>query len=637
MTGKRLLAILLCVAVQQQADGSFKAVSGEGTPENLIVDTLALKSEDWNKKSEGYRGIAADLMKGIAVAAGVVAQGMGQQAPEIKLGSSSSQKTSATTQQGSSLSAGDQLVLAAKDKVTLIAADVSTEGTAVLSGKNVTLEAAAETRSSESSHSEHTVGGLGSKLKKDELSLGGMQEVKTTETTRTTETTHKGTTLNAGNLAVLATQDVNIVASDVKVAQNAIVQAGGDVNVTGKQNTTSTETRTEVETTTVAVGVRNAYVDTALAVKAAKEAYEAAQEADRAYDEAKKRVDSGELAKAALDDYKTNRDMARASAAQAEIAAAAALKGAAVAASQSGGTGFYVSGSAQKETTSTSTTQTASTWQGSSIDAGSLVISGQNTTIEGSDITAGWLSLNSDKVLITAGIDQYKNETSSSTKSVSASGGSNGSASASASTSSSKSSSTSLQNVNSRINVGHLESDADSFTLRGAEVTANTADLNVGSLTVQSLQDTSESSNSSKSTSVGVSNSTSKNGSAQSANVGVNRSSGSSEAQEVGNQTQLLIADGAKSQITAKDTTLIGGLIANATQNKDGTLTDHGKLNLTTGKRCPSDARCGCRQTHSGQLRQACFRYGWQASNVFQCDAGAKGQSLRKYLLGKFA
>jgi hypothetical protein len=600
MTGKRLLAILLCVAVQQQADGSLKAVNGEGTPENLIVDTLALKSESWNEKSEGYRGIAADLMKGIAVAAGSIAQSMDMKAPEIKLGESSRQKDTAITQQSSQLSAGEQLVLAAQNNVTLIGAEVSTEGTAVLSGRNVTLEAAAETSTSETSRSEHTVGGLGGKLNKDEVSLGGMQEVEITETTTTTSTTHKGTTLNVGNLAVLATQDVNIVASKVEVEGQAIVQAGGDVNVTGKQDTTSTEKRTDIETTTVALAVRNAYVDTAMAVKALKDAFDALKDADKAYDDAKKRVESGELAKAALKDYETNRAMAAVNLAQAEIAAAASIAGAATAASQSMGTGFYVSGSAQKEVATTSTTQTASMWQGSSIDAGSLSISGQSTTIEGSDITAGWLTLDSDKVLITAGIDQYKNETSSSTKSVSASGGSNGSASASASTSSSKSSSTSLQNVNSRINVGHLESDADSFTLRGAEVTANTADLNVGSLTVQSLQDTSESSNSSKSTSVGVSNSTSKNGSSQSANVGVNRSNGSSEAQEVGNQTQLLIADGAKSQITAKDTTLIGGLIANATKNEDGTLTDHGKLNLTTETLTVSDLQDKSESEQSG-------------------------------------
>lgn len=590
------------VAVQQQADGSFVAVNGEGTPQNLIVDTLALKSESWNEKSEGFRGIAADLMKGIAVVAGSIAQTLDMKPPEIKLGESSSKKETTISQQSSTLSAGDQLVLAAQNNVTLIGADVSTEGTAVLSAANVTLEAAAETSTSETSHSEHTVGGMGSKLNKDEVSLGGMKEVKTTETTTTTSTTHKGTTLNVGNLAVLATQDVNIVASKVEVEGQAIVQAGGDVNVTGKQDTTSTETRTDIETTTVAVAVRNAYMDAAMAAKAAKEAYEAAEKADKAYDDAKKRVDSGELAKAALKDYETNRDMARVAAAQAAVAAVAAIAGAGTAASQSMGTGFYVSGSAQKEVTSTSSTQTASLWQGSSIDAGSLVISGKNTTIEGSDITAGWLTLDSDKVLITAGIDQYKTETSSSTKSVTASGGTNGSASASASVSSSKSSSTSLENVNSRINVGHLESDADSFTLRGAEVITETADLNVGKLTIQSLQDTSEGSNSSKGYNVGVSSSQNKETSttSQSVSVGVNKSSGSSESQEVGNQTQLLITDGANSQITAKDTILIGGLIANATQNKDGTLTDHGQLNLTTGTLTVSDLQDRSESEQSG-------------------------------------
>ncbi|EGI78237.1 hypothetical protein HGR_02113, partial [Hylemonella gracilis ATCC 19624] len=39
--------------------------------------------------------------------------------------------------------------------------------------------------------------------------------------------------------------------------------------------------------------------------------------------------------------------------------------------------GFYANACAQTEVTTTSTTQTASIWQGSSIDAGSLVISGQ--------------------------------------------------------------------------------------------------------------------------------------------------------------------------------------------------------------------------------------------------------------------
>ncbi|WP_319946208.1 hemagglutinin repeat-containing protein, partial [Hylemonella gracilis] len=219
---------------------------------------------------------------------------------------------------------------------------------------------------------------------------------------------------------------------------------------------------------------------------------------------------------------------------------------------------------------------------------------------------------------MTAGIDQHKTETSSSTKSVTASGGSNGSASASASTSSSKSSSTSLQNVNSTINVGHLESDAQNFTLRGAEVTAKTADLDVGSLTVQSLQDTSESSNSSKSVSVGVSTSKDQKtgNTSKSANLGVNQSSGSSEAQEVGNQTQLLIADGANSQITARDTTLIGGLIANATQNKDGTLTDHGKLNLTTGTLTVSDLQDKSESEQSG--------WGFQTSTGYTTDANGK-------------
>src|SRR5690606_5624893 len=129
---------------------------------------------------------------------------------------------------------------------------------------------------------------------------------------------------------------------------------------------------------------------------------------------------------------------------------------------------------------------------------------------------------------------------------------------------------------------------------------AETADFNVGSLTVQSLQDTSSSTNSTNS-------SKSSNGGAgfggsglSSVNAGFNNGEGESQARQVGSQTRLLIADGENSQITAKDTTLIGGLIANATRNEDGTLTDHGKLNLTTETLTVSDLKDKSESEQSG-------------------------------------
>ncbi|MDR9469291.1 hemagglutinin repeat-containing protein, partial [Marinospirillum sp.] len=201
-----------------------------------------------------------------------------------------------------------------------------------------------------------------------------------------------------------------------------------------------------------------------------------------------------------------------------------------------------------------------------------------NATLQGSDITAGLLNLDSQNTLITAGLNETQTQSSRRTDSQTANYGSNGTGSLGASTQESESQSNSTAHVNSRIRVGHLQSNSDNLTLQGADVQTQTADLNVGNLTVASLQNTASSTNASRGNNAGVSLG---NGSA-SVNVGHNQSQGSREGQQVKQQTQLLIADGENSQITAQNTTLNGGLIANATQDENGNLTDHGQLNLST-------------------------------------------------------
>ena len=105
------------------------------------------------------------------------------------------------------------------------------------------------------------------------------------------------------------------------------------------------------------------------------------------------------------------------------------------------------------------------------------------------------------------------------------------------------------------------------------------ANLNVVNLTVESLQNTASSSNTSRSNNLGISVGS---GGSVGVSLGHSQSQGNSQAQQVNQQTQLLIADGENSQITAQNTRLIGGLIANATQDEKGNLTDHGQLNLST-------------------------------------------------------
>jgi len=584
------------LTVEQQADGSFKSINGEGTPEQLVVDTLELRNQDWNHKTKSYRGAAATVAKAATVVASaaleVLAPGISK--PEITLSESSSDTTTRITQQNSELNAGNNLVMAAQKQIQVIAGELSAKGNAILTADNISLDAAEETHTTESTRSRESVGGVAASVSDDEITLGGLELNKETRTERTTNTTHQGSSINAGNLVMLADQDISILASDVNVEGAAVLQAEGDITIGGRQSETVTETHEETETTRITAGVRNAYVDTAHAAVAVKDATKAVDEANDAYRDARRRVERGELTESALKDYETNRAAATAQLAQAQIAAGSAVAGAATTAAGSMGTGFYGSVRAEHTQTSTQASVIQNTWQGSSISAGSLTLNSTNATLQGSDITAGLLNLGSQNTLITAGLNETQTQSSRRTDTQTASLGTNGTGSLGASTQQSESQSNSTAHVNSRIRVGHLQSNSDNLTLQGADVQTQTADLSVGHLTVASLQDTARSTNASRGNNAGVSLGS---GSA-SVNVGHNQSQGSSEGQQVNQQTQLLIAEGQNSQITAQNITLNGGLIANATRDENGNLTDHGQLNLTTGTLNVSHLD---NQTHSEQ------------------------------------
>ncbi|MFG1496803.1 hemagglutinin repeat-containing protein [Saccharospirillum sp. HFRX-1] len=558
--------------VEQNDDGSFSAVNGEGTPDQLIVDSLALTNEDWKHETEEWTGIAK-------VAAGYVAY-VGSYIDddfEVTLSKSSGERNTSTTQQGSSLEAGGNLILAAEEQVDIVASDITTEGTAIVSADNVNVLSAEETHVSETSESETTIAGVGMSYDKDsaELTVGGLEYTDTTVTETQTSTTHKGSNINAGNLIMLADEDINILASTLNVENQAVLQAEEDIVVGGHQATMTNETDTETEVTTVTVGARNAYADSYKAGEALVAATENVGKAYRALERAEERVKNGELDEAALEDYKLNHAAAVAAAVQAQIALTASVAGVAT----TGGTGFYANLNVETTNSSSHSESTQNTWQGSSINAGSLSVSSENATFEGSNIAAGLASLNSTNTLITAGVNSSSSSSESSSVTASATvklGG--GGASGSVGVNSSESENSSTQYVNSRFNVGTLTSNSENLTLRGAEVSAQTAQLDVGNLTIESLQDTHNSTNSSKGVNVGFSDTN------PLSSLGANTGEGEGSGKQVSNQSHLLIADGENSQVTADSTTLVGGMIANASFNEEGVLEDHGNLNLVTGE-----------------------------------------------------
>src|SRR5690554_1730133 len=97
------------------------------------------------------------------------------------------------------------------------------------------------------------------------------------------------------------------------------------------------------------------------------------------------------------------------------------------------------------------------------------------------------------------------------------------------------------QHVNTQINVSHLNSTSDELTLRGAVVTANTANITTGTMTVESLQDTHKSKNSSMGVNVGVGAGSDSVGKPQSGSGGANFAKGDSEGRSPKNKATSLM------------------------------------------------------------------------------------------------
>ncbi|MFN3714350.1 MAG: hemagglutinin repeat-containing protein [Alcanivoracaceae bacterium] len=190
-------------------------------------------------------------------------------------------------------------------------------------------------------------------------------------------------------------------------------------------------------------------------------------------------------------------------------------------------------------------------------------------------------------------------------------------------------------------NVGYNEasSTSEDLTLRGAVVTANTADITTGTLTVESLQDTHKSENSSMGVNLGVGAGIDSVGKPQSGSGGANFAKGDSEGAITGEQTAILIGNGADSQITANHTNLIGGMIANATweipegadENAAPVLVDHGQLNFSTETLAVEDLRDYSRSSQTG----AGLQVSASTTTISATDEGHRMEGKTQATIGK--
>jgi len=572
--------------MQRQADGTLKAADGSVMPENVTLSTLETHDQQWDEQQKGYRGIAKELVKSLAIGMPgleAAAPGLNLQ-KKLTVGESNSQRTEQIRQTGTSLNAAN-IAVGSSGQTTLTSADLIAKNVA-LSGQKVTLNAAEEQNIDSRSHSTETIEGLGAKLNKDSIRLGGFVSEKDKNTLTVTETTRKAGSINTDNLSINGANGVDILGQNIKATGDTTIDHGrGELNIGGYENKTTTEEKTKNEKTSVEVGVRNAYLDAALAVVAVKDAASALKDAKDAYSQAQRDYAAGKLTKEALDDSKANVAMATANLASAQIAVGAS---AAAAAASSATYGFTIGANGERIETTTNSNQTQGHWQGSNLELNNLTLKseGQNANIQGSRLTAtGTTTFNGTKDLnVTAGTEHGTQESSSKTNSQSVSYTYGGGGSASIGKQTSQSQSESLTHVNSEVALNRTEGQLNKLNIQGGEVSiADRGNLQVNQIHVESLQDTAKSSNSSKGGSIG--GGVGSTGKASNISASYNQSKGSSDSAWVNNTSKLLIGNAQNTAdldaMGVKQVTNIGGVIANATKNADGTLTDHKGLNYS--------------------------------------------------------
>jgi len=560
------------------ANSSLPVEEGQGEgaaalPLNLNVSTLELTNESWNETQKGLKGPLKEVVKVVSAVAGYLVSvfSAGQvEMPEIDIGSHDNSHNKDVLQASSMLSAQD-MQIRVQNTAAFIGATVNVDGTLAVSANDIVIDAVAETHSQSHDEGSDTVKGLGLKLNDDEVRIAGVQETKTSLSDTQNLTEWRGTSINAGQLILNAENNIDILGSQLTVVGDAIVEAGGDLTIAGREGEVTQEHKETTEVITVAAAVRNAYVDAVLAVKAVDEAKDALKDAKDAHDEAKRKVGLGQLDASDLDYYKVNMAAAAANLAQATIAAAASI---AIAAATTGTGGFYASGSADRDKTVTTSTSTQSQWQGSEINVGgsALLSAGDTLKVQGSNVgVADTLYLDAKKIELIAGQERAteKTKTTEEHEGVSVSASSVG---VNASQRDTDADSSSLHYVNTHLSAGAIASRSDTLRVAGAQLYAGDIAIETDQLTVASLQDESQSKSQMRGMSAGVGTS--------SISAGMEKSDSSASRLWVSEQTQIIGSNSIR--IRAKDSTLTGAIIANAAYDENGQLIDKGNLDFQT-------------------------------------------------------
>ena len=549
----------------------------ENRPMNVVVDTLALTNESWDETSKGYKGPVKELIKAItlAVAPMISVVTVGQvDMPEFNIAEHNRTRNKDVLQAGSSLSA-DVLSINAKDKVALINADISVAKSAEITANDIVIGAVAETHTAIHDEGHETMTSLGMKLGKDEVRIVGIEMTKRSLVDQSTLVEWNGTTIDAGQLVLKAQHDLAVLGASINVAGDAALVAGNELIIGGYEGGITNQSKEITEVTTISAAVRNAYLDAALTVKAMIEAKDSIKDAKQALADAEDKASRGELDPDDVKYFRINLASATANLVQMEISMAAALAmGAATL-----GTGFYASGSAQHDKTIATNTTDQGQWQGSDITVGgnAALIAGEKIKVQGSDVNvSSTLIVDAKKIALVSGGEHSssKSKTTQEHEGFSLSSSSGG---INAGMHQTDSDSWGIQYANTHLYTGTLASTSDSLQLAGALIEADNININTGTLSVVSLQDTYESKSKTVGGSIGVSGGL---GGVTGASIAADFQKTEAGRRWVAEQSGIIGHN--TISIQAEDSVLTGALIANAVRDANDNLVDQGNLQFKT-------------------------------------------------------
>lgn len=329
----------------------------------------------------------------------------------------------------------------------------------------------------------------------------------------------------------------------------------------GIENITTTN-NSNLKTTKASLNLHHTAVDAVSAAEKVKKTAKAVKQAKEALDEAHNKYAKGEISKNALNDYKTNLAGASLNLANAQINLGKAAKNAAV----SGLKGGFSNSSSSGQ------------WQGTNINGANTTFIGDKVTGQGLTLNSHTLTQNINDLSLTASTNTHSGSGNSNTKGITgsiSSSGNNVNLALGASTQKSQYNNQSTTYTNSQISVDNIKGNLNNLKLHGSIIKAKTGSLQVKNLDIKTVQNTSNSSNSSKGGNININLGESIGGS-----IGVNKGKGSSNSSLSAEQSGIIFTTDDHS-LTAGNTINKGGIITNIKTDAQGNKTN-GKLNFIT-------------------------------------------------------